>query len=45
VALEVRRRGFRDVRALAGGWQAWLELGVPVHTPVVAVSGTAPTGS
>jgi 3-mercaptopyruvate sulfurtransferase SseA len=33
VALELRRRGFHNVRALEGGWQAWLEFGAAVHTP------------
>ncbi|MDR7520291.1 MAG: hypothetical protein QN131_07110 [Armatimonadota bacterium] len=31
MARQVMREGFRDVRVLAGGWRAWLDLGAQVQ--------------
>jgi 3-mercaptopyruvate sulfurtransferase SseA len=32
VARELRNAGWPDVRALVGGWRAWLDAGLPVDT-------------
>jgi membrane protein DedA with SNARE-associated domain/rhodanese-related sulfurtransferase len=34
LALELRRRGFKKVRPLAGGFEAWVASGFPVHRGV-----------
>jgi rhodanese-related sulfurtransferase len=37
VALELRKLGFKKVRPLAGGFDAWRELNLPVE-PVAAAA-------
>jgi rhodanese-related sulfurtransferase len=32
VALELKARGFTNVFALKGGWDAWVEAGYPVES-------------
>jgi len=32
-------RGFKDVLALEGGWQAWLDLGERAHAHLAEVPG------
>jgi rhodanese-related sulfurtransferase len=31
LALKLREHGFKDVRALQGGFDAWLQAGLPVE--------------
>jgi 3-mercaptopyruvate sulfurtransferase SseA len=38
VALELQRAGWPRARALVGGWQAWLDAGLPV-VPRVDLTG------
>jgi rhodanese-related sulfurtransferase len=38
LALELRRRGFKKVRPLAGGFEAWVASGFPVHRGLVESS-------
>lgn len=30
MALELQQAGWRSARALVGGWQAWVDAGLPV---------------
>jgi 3-mercaptopyruvate sulfurtransferase SseA len=34
VALQLKRAGIRKVRPLAGGFEAWRKLGLPVETAI-----------
>ncbi|HMQ29749.1 MAG TPA: hypothetical protein PKD53_03435 [Chloroflexaceae bacterium] len=43
MAHELQRAGWANARALVGGWQAWLDAGLPVapraDDPVVSADG------
>jgi rhodanese-related sulfurtransferase len=42
VAAKLKERGFRRIRPLAGGFQAWVSAGFEVQEPTPATDLTAP---
>ena len=40
MAQELRRAGWPQVRALTGGWEAWVEAGLPVVPKQAVADGS-----